>query len=200
VQPRSFPIARSYNYVGRYADNAEILDPGIASPAWRVFNLLSLFDPDTTGVGHQPSGFDQLMGAMYDHYTVTHAQVRVQFATNDPVYPQNALLAIQDKPGTSTDASTVIENGRTVSQVLGPRNGSSQIVTLTMDVDMNTFFGRSVLNGDKYMGTSSSSPTEGVYLHVGLAGPQSINTAGCYVWTEITYHARLSEPALVPQS
>lgn len=165
-----------------------------------MFNLLSLFDPDTTGVGHQPIGFDQLMGTMYDHYTVTRAVVRVQFASNDPVFPQNAILALQDKSGTTSDPSTVIENGRCVSQVLGPRNGGSQVITLTMDVDMNTFFGRSVLDGDKYMGTSSSSPSEGVFLHVGLAGPQSVNTLGAYAWTEITYHARLTEPALVGQS
>lgn len=165
-----------------------------------MFNLLSLYDPDTTGVGHQPIGFDQLMGSMYDHYTVTRAQIRVQFASVDAVFPQLAILALQDKPGTTSDPSTVIENGRCVTQVLGPRGGSSQVVTLTMDVDMNTFFGRSVLDGDKYMGTSSSSPVEGVYLHVGLTAPQSLNTAGAYVWTELTYHAHLTEPALIGQS
>jgi len=200
LQPRSFPIPRFYEYTGRYFDNGIFLDPGIASPAWQIFNLSSLFDPDTTGTGHQPIGFDQLMGAMYDHYVVHHAQVRVHFASQDSTYPQLALLALEDKSGTSGDAGTVIENGRAVSAILGPRTGGSQVVTLDLSVDHSVFFARSVLNGDKYQGTSSSSPSEGVFLHVGLQGPASVNTAGCYIWTEITYNARLSEPAIVAQS
>jgi len=159
-----------------------------------------MFDPDTTGVGHQPIGYDQLVGSMYDHYTVHHCDVKVHFVSTDITYPQIVILALQDKAGTTNDPSTVLENGRCVYSVLGPRGGSHQVVTLTMSVDTSVFFGRSVMNGDKYMGTSTSSPSEGVYLHVGVAGPDSLNTGGVFMWVELTYHARLSEPAVIAQS
>lgn len=49
-----------------------------------VFNSNSLYDPDSTGTGHQPLGFDQF-SAMYSRYRVLGVQYRVTFgnpATN----------------------------------------------------------------------------------------------------------------------
>lgn len=199
LQPRSFPIARYYEYVGRYFDTGILNNPGVSAASWQVFNLSSLFDPDTTGVGHQPIGFDQLM-PLYDHYTVHRAEVRVTFSSADATNAQIVVLSLQDKAGTTTNAGTVIENGRCTYNVLGQRGGASQVVRLTMDVEHSAFFARSVLNGDKYMGGSTYSPTEAVYLHVGVMGLGGVDSAGANFCTEIVYHARLSEPAAVAES
>lgn len=196
LQPRSYPIPRSYEYTGRYVDFSFLLDPGIGSPAWQVFNLSSLFDPDTTGTGHQPIGFDQLI-PMYDHYTVHHAEVRLIFTSTDVTYPQMAVIALEDEATTSTQFATVVENGRCSYDVVGPRGGSQQVVELTMDIDHSLFFGRNVLSGDKYMGTATTSPLEACFLHVGVSGVAALNTGGCFVSAEIIYHARLSEPTRV---
>ena len=46
------------------------LDVGaVGIPASYVFSANGLYDPNITGIGHQPRGFDQLM-ALYDHYVV----------------------------------------------------------------------------------------------------------------------------------
>lgn len=199
LQPRSYPIARSYEYVGRYFDTGILNNPGVSAASWQVFNLSSLFDPDTTGVGHQPIGFDQLM-PLYDHYTVHHVEVRVTFSSADATNAQIVVLSLQDKAGTTTNAGTVIENGRCTYTVLGQRGGAGQVARLTMDVDHSAFFARSVLNGDKYMGGSTYSPTEAVYLHVGVMGLGGVDSAGANFCTELIYHARLSEPAAVAES
>ncbi len=53
----------------RYCDRLEI-DPGASSALGEhFFSCVGLFDPDITGTGHQPMGFDQYM-ALYDHYQV----------------------------------------------------------------------------------------------------------------------------------
>lgn len=39
-----------------------------------IYSATGLFDPDITGVGNQPRGFDQLM-ALYDHYTVLGSKI-----------------------------------------------------------------------------------------------------------------------------
>jgi len=45
----------------------------------RVFNINSTFDPDRSGVGHQPNGRDN-MAAIYNKYRVHGATIKVQFA------------------------------------------------------------------------------------------------------------------------
>lgn len=45
-------------------------------PAFHRYNLNSLFDPDNTGVGHQPHFFDQLT-PMYTRYRVDNCSYRV---------------------------------------------------------------------------------------------------------------------------
>lgn len=44
----------------------------------QTMRLNSLFDPDLTGVGHQPYGYDQ-MAALYNVYKVTRVQVELTF-------------------------------------------------------------------------------------------------------------------------
>lgn len=197
--PRSFPMAKHYEYVGHYFDEGVFLNPGISSPSMQIFNLSSLYDPDTTGTGHQPMGFDQLI-PLYDHYTVHRAKVRVTFTSNDATYPQFAVLALSDTSTLPSNLGTVIENGRCQYKILGPRGGSKQVVELTLEVDHSQFFARSVFAGDKYMGTASTSPSDAVFLHVGLQGYAATDTNGAYVFTEIIYESRLSEPKLLAAS
>jgi len=47
-----------------------------------AYRCNSLFDPNYTGTGHQPLGFDQL-AALYAHYTVLKSRIRVTW------YPQS---------------------------------------------------------------------------------------------------------------
>jgi hypothetical protein len=51
---------------------------GSSNPAAQVFRMNSLFDPDKTGVGHQPSYFDALQ-SIYSRYCVMGAQARLSF-------------------------------------------------------------------------------------------------------------------------
>lgn len=60
-----------------------------ATTDFYTFRLNSTFDPDLTGVGHQPLGRDQLAGVLYNRYRVHGVKVSVDFsaflAANVPV-------------------------------------------------------------------------------------------------------------------
>lgn len=58
----------------------EILGNGINNPDFHTFRLNSTFDPDETGVGHQPKGRD-VMAGIYNDYTVTGCKYNVQFVS-----------------------------------------------------------------------------------------------------------------------
>lgn len=56
-----------------------------AGPAMvaHLFRANSIFDPDLTGIGHQPMGHDQMV-ALYNHYTVLGSKITVAWGTHDP--------------------------------------------------------------------------------------------------------------------
>lgn len=70
-----------------------------------VFRLNSLYDPDLTGTGHQPYGFDQY-AALFNRYKVDKVTVDVIFTTPGGSYDMACLVAIRP-PQNSTSLSNV---------------------------------------------------------------------------------------------
>ena len=62
----------------KYCDQIRLSNFTAGVPKVHEFVANGLYDPDSTGVGHQPRGFDQLM-QFYGAYTVTKAVMRCSF-------------------------------------------------------------------------------------------------------------------------
>jgi len=67
------PFPAKAHYTLRYSDQIT-LNPSAGANAIYRFRANSLFDPDQSGVGHQPYGHDTLQG-IYDNYVVDRAVV-----------------------------------------------------------------------------------------------------------------------------
>lgn len=65
----------------------------------QAFRLNSLYDPDYTGAGHQPYGFDQMSG-LYSMYRVDRAKFEVIFTT--PGSANDILAVATVSPGTDS--------------------------------------------------------------------------------------------------
>lgn len=137
------------------------LDPGIGGlAAAHVFAANGLFDPDITGIGHQPVGFDQMM-AMYDHYVVTKAKIVAEFVNIDASNRQTAAIAIVDDSTTYTDIRRYIENGSCAFTMLDVAETANAQKTLTMEVNPLTWQGRKgKLSDPELKGNAASNPSE----------------------------------------
>ncbi len=98
---RLFPMTKrtSMRYV--WSSEATQLDIPAGNFYIQNFNGNGLFDPDRTGVGNQPRGFDDAM-AFYSSYkvlgssiTVTYQQIAQTIMTSFAIYPQTALTTDQ---------------------------------------------------------------------------------------------------------
>ena len=197
---KSFPLSKKFTFKTRYVDVQQALDAGAGGIAVsHVYNLTSLFDPDFTGIGHQPIGFDQIM-PMYDHYTVIGARARLNLINTDPDNSQLVALQLKDSTVVTTNLPEIIENGMTRYQLLSPAGGSRDTTTMTYNFSSKKFFGKSPMDGDKYQGTQTSSPLEGAFLHVIVDPQTSANVSSVKYTITIEFIAILSEPKQLAQS
>lgn len=198
--PRTNPLGKSFLYKTRYVAFNLQLNPTVGGiPDTYVFSLNGLYDPNITGIGHQPLGFDELM-AMYNHYTVVSSRAKVQFNNTDAANACTAILQIKDTATTSTDMSTVIENGRCVYCVLGPESGGSAVKSLSINCSMKQFFGKTIVTEHDYRGSISANPNEQVYLHITAAPRTTSDQDAVFVTVQIDYLALLHEPKLLSAS
>lgn len=194
------PMPKKFLFKTRYCEPIVTIDPSVAGiPATHVFQANSLYDPDYTGVGHQPIGYDQIM-PMYDHYTVIGSRIRVSATNTDGGTPQTIVVALKDNVTAINDVGRTIENGQCRWGVLSESVAGGATKTLTLGFSANKFFGCNVLDGDKYKGFEGGNPNEGAYFHITVAPLEGVDAASVRCNVTIEYVAVLTEPKVLAQS
>lgn len=195
VKSNSGPFRKSYTTKMRYATDIR-LDGAVAGlPVNYMFNAIDMRDPDRTGVGHQPLGFNQLE-AIYEHYTVLKAKITATFIPLEATgYGVPIVCNIMSNNGTViyTTPDSQREQGQSTSGIAG-FNGSRPL-TLIHNFDSKRFFGVTDVDDNHHLsGRGGASPTENACLQISVAPADAgqISTA-CVVQILIEYTAKWTE-------
>lgn len=186
----------------RYCQNVTITaSAGLMK--YQQFRANGLYDPDYTGIGHQPMGFDELM-AQYNHYTCIGSKINVCYSggTN----PYLAAIALYAGSGDVTVVpSEVKERQRTVWKFV-PQNGGDRPypVILRKKFSAKKFFHvKAIVGESQYKGTSTANPIEEAFFAV-YAGPDdeggSTDVGPVIISVTIEYIVIFSEPKVMGQS
>lgn len=167
----------------------------------QVFNLNSLFDPNRTGTGHQPYGFDQL-AAIYNRYRVWETRWKVTFhAESQGFYvlsvPSNGALATSIVDGSSFQSAGEIRGAVTKSQGTGANS-----VFLRGRMKLNNLNGTTPTEyegDDRFQALTSSSPSELLLLNIGTYNPSGSTTAIDFV-VELWFYVELHDPFILGSS
>lgn len=131
-----FPEKKFVNML--YADEFLLTPGGVGLGDFHVFRANSIFDPDLTGVGHQPRYHDTLQ-SIYERYVVVGSTINVRFwAPGSASAGQCMVYSVirptsSDTPSTSNSFGNLIEQGGIHFKPLGARDGGHD-VTLTRSV------------------------------------------------------------------
>jgi len=163
-----------------------------------VFSANGLFDPDITGTGHQPMGFDQLM-LSYNHYTVTRAKITAVFRNTTSSNP-TVSISIQPGPTPITVIDQTLEFGMLYRDVLEMKGVSGSVKTLDAGCSIRKVQGVSdVVDVTDLMGSATANPAEQTYFCVQMWDTSAI-TGSCIVDVIIEYKAIFLEPRVLSQS
>lgn len=131
-----------------------------------VYNINSVYDPDRTGIGHQPYGFDNLAN-LYNRYRVIKCGWRIESPLGDTDSPRSIhAIASNDPSITWGTASYIRENPRCKYITVVP-GGTAK--TLSGWVTMPSLTGRTTaqyMADDRYQAQVTTSPAEEALLYV----------------------------------
>lgn len=147
------------------------LNPGVlGAVSSYVFRLSSIFDPDFTGVGHQPVGHDQY-AALYERYQVYEVEYHVEFANRSTTQNQTVGYRLSDVSNTSVERDVNIENGNCEWTLIGAIGAPTR--KFTGSVYLNNIHGLSYqqyMANDDYGAQFGNNPAESGYLVVWAGG------------------------------
>lgn len=130
------------------------------------FRANGMYDPDASGTGHQPLGFDEL-SAVYNHYEVLGSKIVVDFApeSTGTEATSNIICGIGRSDTNVTYASgdfnRVVENGfRTYKQItdIGDK------CRLVSGYSQKKTFGKTSNGTDNQKGSATADPVEQSFL------------------------------------
>jgi hypothetical protein len=193
---RYYPIAPRLRTKLRYNEQVGVTTsagPGYVNYDW---NLNGLFDPNSTGTGHQPRGFDQL-ASLYNRYRVYRTKWEIIATVTNSA--DGALLGVMPSnvptPGTFNDLS------EQTYAVVKPFSQATPVV-------IRGQIGLAQLNGkspEAYMADDTTgaqitaNPSEQLILHTGV-----LNTAGAAVlytlFVSLEFDVEFSDPTQLNQS
>lgn len=179
-----------------------------ASTAKQYFKCNGMYDPDTTGTGHQPFLFDQI-GALYDHYTVVSSRIKIQvcnaYASTGTTGAMNnaALIGLFKDDDASTTLSVIGSDENTAGfanlKLLSPFTTPSLVLTDTWKLK-DTFGPKDGLGLSRFQGTTSSDPTELTQWYICFNNYNAANVQYVDVLVQIEYDAIWTEQYDIAQS
>jgi len=196
------PVPNSYRTKVRYCTSV-VIDPSISSIGSHVFSANGLYDPDITGTGHQPLGFDNLM-ALYDHYTVLGSKLTATFiapTTSVTTSASNVGVLLDDNSTAYTTLESIREQGRVHYRTMTV-SGSSNPSKITKFYSAKKFHGLiNVQDNEDYKGDSAANPAEQAYFQVFVEPVNnSYDISAVNVQIQIDYIVVFSEPKQLAQS
>jgi len=130
----------------------------------QTYRINSLYDPDETGAGVQPVGFDEIM-ALYYYFRVEKVRIKITVVNGGTAGIVACQLSRESTDPTQITAVAANNSGR--SEMIAGTYGHNRSV-MYYYVDIKDYLGLKMNVGDDLQGTVSGNPSRMVYLHVAL--------------------------------
>jgi len=195
----SVTMPNAYITNHRYCDTFTV-NPSIGVAGYYVFSANGMFDPNITGTGHQPMGFDQ-MCTFYNHYEVIGARIRFTPHPSQEGAGFNFGVRLDDNGNQTTDITGVMEEPNVMVKhwpgpYLQPVGGFEAYCSFSQ----KKFFGDKAGDRETW-GDAAANPTDQAYFNCWIAPLTTLQDVGTVPCTVIIdYIVKWHEPKGFAQS
>lgn len=185
---------------------AGLLPTSSAGSQWQyAFSGNSAFDPNTTGVGTQPLGFDEY-STLYNRYMVNGSKIKVYWQIGNTTQGA-AQLNVGVMPATTsswTGTDWPIFPYTVHKQTSSASGARSTIVTKAYNSTKKMFSNSgAAYNQDDFSATVGNNPTRQWYWLLSLQPADlstSVTSGQVVVCVKITYYIKFTEPTIISPS
>jgi len=123
-----------------------------------------LYDPDETGAGTQPVGFDEIM-QIYEYFRVEKVRCHIEAVNAGSA----AIIAIMPNRSSTdpTQITAMAANNGGRSKMIAGTYGQNKAV-FDFEIDIKDYLGLKMNIGDDLNGTTAGNPARTVFLHIGM--------------------------------
>lgn len=204
VLARSIPatLPDQMNMYFKYTESVIVTVTGGSAVNYQ-FRGNSLYDPDLTSTGHQPTGYDE-WSAFYNKFTVlgSSCDVKAYITGISTALVVNGLVAVVP----TVDASPTL----TYANVLTLPNCKHKVFTYNTSVGhvknrmmTNKIFGKSlqaVKDDDYYSASTTANPTNQWYWNIYINNADNSSNLSGQIVINVTYYARMTSRKLLQAS
>ncbi len=160
-----------------------------------VFSANGLFDPNITGTGHQPYGFDQMI-AYYQKAVVERSKIVVEVITSQIGQVGVILSTESNVAATLTSADTLTEPGRGQAAICYSTSGPAR--TLEASWDKAALYPEA--DPADFTTVSNSNPTNQDYYTFYVQALDGSTTVAANIIVVITYDVTWQDPVTIASS
>lgn len=178
TRARKAPMPNTFYTKLRYTESLS-RNISVGSANTYIYQANNLFDPDFTGTGHQPRGFDQFM-LLYNHYTVVGAKITLT-ASGEDSSGENYVFGITQRSDASSASSELKDytEGRTVVSRMIAGGLSNPSKTVSSSMNIGRFLGVSKpLSETDLAGSKTAGPERPAYFYLFAAQPTAGSSSG----------------------
>lgn len=186
----------------RYVSDRFSLNPALGGIASHVFRANSIYDPDFTGVGHQPYGHDTWQ-TLYNHYTVLGSKIvcRLQSTSGTPSASFGLVgIRLDDSGASLATLGLNVEAGRCNYRYIGTDDSSHGMVTLRKNYSARKMWGRMYNASGTQRATFGFNPSEEVYYVITAEAGAAYDMGELLCQAVVEYIVLLQEPKELSQS
>lgn len=170
----------------RYVERVTLTNAAPSAVQTGHFSCNGLYDPNTSGTGHQPIYFDQLT-AIYDQYCVILSKIKITFTNTGTVPCYAGVFLNDDTAMTGTTYYDASEQSNSKIVLLGARDSGSATRTIVRYWGVRKWFGKSPLANDVLRGTSTTNPTEQMHFMYWTQPIDATTVETVYATAQIEY-------------
>lgn len=166
---------------------------------YHTFAGNSCYDPDVTGAGHQPNGFDEY-STLYYKYRVHGCKISIIGTNVTDAVP--TVMGLQ----TSTDStytavySDMVEQPRTIATVIGGKEGQGNSKKLKLYMSAKTLFGEKNIRDEDYSAAVTANPSKLFYYKLFAQASNAASTWQIQANIKLTYYVEFFDRKLLTQS